>query len=276
MPITPARGATAAVCSLLVHLVLISAIVVGLPHAKNGVAEPPGRHATPSGIVWVAQPGNPNEPHGGGGSGNHVPAPPGKIELPGHDVLTVRVGAPTPPPLQPPPALPPDIAPPIAQLDISALSTAAGSIVRPGAIDGVPGSDSLGPGTGGRSGRGVGTGDGPGRGPGRGPGSGGNEGGGPRTAGSPGLRDPTVVREVKPVYTAEAMRARIQGTAIVECVVLPDGTVGEAQVVSSVDRTFGLDQEALKAARRWLFQPGTMKGQPVAVLVRIELAFALR
>jgi protein TonB len=72
------------------------------------------------------------------------------------------------------------------------------------------------------------------------------------------------------------MRARIQGTAVVECVVLPDGTVGEAQVVKSLDRTFGLDQEALKAARKWLFQPGTVKGQPVAVLVWIELAFALR
>jgi protein TonB len=91
-----------------------------------------------------------------------------------------------------------------------------------------------------------------------------------------GVMNPKVLREVKPVYTAEAMRAKIQGTAIVECVVLPDGTVGDVQIVKSLDPTFGLDQEAVKAAKKWLFQPGTLKGQPVAVMVSIELTFTLR
>ena len=39
---------------------------------------------------------------------------------------------------------------------------------------------------------------------------------------------------------------------------------------------FGLDQEALKTVRLWRFAPGTMAGQPVPVLVEIELAFTLR
>jgi protein TonB len=88
--------------------------------------------------------------------------------------------------------------------------------------------------------------------------------------------NPRLIREVKPQYTADAMRAKIQGTVLLECVILPDGTVGRVEVVRSLDPTFGLDQEAIKAARQWRFVPGTRFGEPVAVLVTIELTFTLR
>ena len=81
---------------------------------------------------------------------------------------------------------------------------------------------------------------------------------------------------MKPTYTAEAMRAKVQGIVWVECVVLPDGTVGRAEVVRSLDSTFGLDQEAVKAAKQWRFRPGTRFGEPVSVQVIIELGFTLR
>ena len=45
------------------------------------------------------------------------------------------------------------------------------------------------------------------------------------------------------------MRAKVQGTVLLECVVRPDGSVGDVQVVRSLDPTFGLDQEAIKAAQ---------------------------
>jgi TonB family protein len=47
-------------------------------------------------------------------------------------------------------------------------------------------------------------------------------------------------------------------------------------VVRSLDPTFGLDQEAIKAARQWRFAPGTRMGQPVSVQITIELTFTLR
>jgi protein TonB len=72
------------------------------------------------------------------------------------------------------------------------------------------------------------------------------------------------------------MRAKVQGTVWLECVVMPDGTVGRVQVVRSLDSTFGLDQEAIKAAKQWRFRPGMRLGEPVAVLITIELAFTLR
>jgi TonB family protein len=125
------------------------------------------------------------------------------------------------------------------------------------------------------TGSGPGTGAGSGRGAGIGPGSGGGTGGGVFRPGS-GIVNPVVLREVKPQYTADAMRAKVQGTVWLECVVLPDGTVGNVEVTKSLDPTFGLDQEAIKAARQWRFRPGTRMGEPVAVLVTIELTFTLR
>jgi TonB family protein len=51
---------------------------------------------------------------------------------------------------------------------------------------------------------------------------------------------------------------------------------GQYPRVRSLDSSFGLDQEAIKAARQWRFAPGTKQGQPVAVLVTIAIAFTLR
>lgn len=57
---------------------------------------------------------------------------------------------------------------------------------------------------------------------------------------------------------------------------LPDGSVGRVSIVKSLDDSFGLDQEAAKAARQWRFAPGTRLGEPVAVVVIIDLEFRLR
>jgi TonB family protein len=91
-----------------------------------------------------------------------------------------------------------------------------------------------------------------------------------------GVTMPRIIREVKPQYTAEAMRAKVQGGVLLECVVQTDGTVGDVRVIRSLDTTYGLDQEAIKAAKQWKFAPGTRNGEPVPVMVTIELTFTLR
>jgi protein TonB len=91
-----------------------------------------------------------------------------------------------------------------------------------------------------------------------------------------GVMTPTVITQVKPRYTADAMRLRIQGSVWVECVVLPDGTVGDARVTRSLDARYGLDDEAIAAAKQWKFRPGTLNGRPVPVVVSIELMFSVR
>lgn len=91
-----------------------------------------------------------------------------------------------------------------------------------------------------------------------------------------GVELPELKKASRPDYTRAAMSARIQGTVWVEAVVDIDGRVRETRVIRSLDPRHGLDDEAVKAARRWRFIPGTKDGQPAPVLVLIELSFTLR
>lgn len=91
-----------------------------------------------------------------------------------------------------------------------------------------------------------------------------------------GVTLPSVIKEVKPAYTAAAMQAKIQGSVWLECVVTEEGNIGDVKVTRSLDDEHGLDQEAIKAAKQWRFKPGQKDGKPVAVAVTIELTFTLR
>ena len=227
--------------------------------------EDPNEH-----IVWLAEPGPGG---GGGGGGNKMKEPPRIAELPGKDKITVPVEKP-PAPTPKPPEKEPEL---VAQLNIPAVTLGASVESLPGAIDTGPAlpTQSQGSGSGGGAGTGRGSGIGPGTGSGLGPGTGGGTGGGAYRPGN-GVTTPELLQEVKPAYTAEAMRAKVQGSVYLECVVRQDGSTGDCRVVRSLDPTFGLDQEAIRAARQWRFKPGTRFGQPVPVLVTIELMFTLR
>jgi len=90
-----------------------------------------------------------------------------------------------------------------------------------------------------------------------------------------GISLPTLVKEVKPTYTPQAIAARIQGAVLMSVVVLADGTVGDVIVIRSLDTQFGLDAQAVSAAKQWLFTPGKKDGVAVAVRVTIEMTFTL-
>jgi TonB family protein len=85
---------------------------------------------------------------------------------------------------------------------------------------------------------------------------------------------PRAIKEVGAQYTDEARRSKIQGTVLVELVVAADGSVANPRVVRSLDA--GLDEQAIKAVRQWQFTPGSKDGQPVPVLVTVEMAFYLK
>ena len=90
------------------------------------------------------------------------------------------------------------------------------------------------------------------------------------------IQAPRLLKRPSPRYTAAAMRARISGTVRLQAVVLPDGTIGDVQILQSLDPKFGLDQAAIENARQWTFAPGTSDGKPVAVRIMLELDFNLR
>ena len=93
---------------------------------------------------------------------------------------------------------------------------------------------------------------------------------------SEGLKAPELVREFKPGYTEGAMRQRIQGLVEVQAIVLADGTVGDVRVVKSLDKEFGLDEQAVKTVKQWQFRPGQKDGEAVPVMVNIEMTFSLK
>jgi len=264
------RIAPAAVASFAWHVAVVLFVVLMVRYAPQPVTSAavlPDK--VDSRIVWLSEPGPGG---GGGGGGNRMKEPPRAAELPGKEKITVPV---TKPPKLEVPQNKPEPAP-IQAVNIPAQTLAAAQESLPGAV-GAPTAPSLsqGSGSGGGAGTGSGTGIGPGSGSGLGPGSGGGTGGGVYRPGN-GVTLPTILREVKPQYTSDAMRAKIQGVVLVECVVRPDGSVSDVQVVRSLDSTFGLDNEAVKAAKQWRFRPGTRLGEPVSVLVSIELTFTLR
>ena len=265
------RIAPAFAGSLASHLLLGALVIFGV---RYGGANPTSAAVLPDqpnqNIIWLSQPGPGG---GGGGGGNKMKEPPRQAELPGKDKITVPVSKPPKLEMQEVKKEPD----PVAQLNIPAKLLAAAPDTLPGAIDAPPGPPTLsqGSGSGGGAGTGTGSGVGPGSGSGLGPGSGGGTGGGVYRPGN-GVTLPRVLHEERPQYTSDAMRAKVQGTVLLECVVRPDGSVSDVQIIRSLDPTFGLDQQAVTAAKKWRFAPGTRQGEPVAVQITIELTFTLR
>ncbi|WP_239488773.1 energy transducer TonB [Luteitalea sp. TBR-22] len=270
------RISGAAVASAIAHVGFALLLFLGIravPAGQAVVEQKPDDSEIK--LVFLAEPGPGG---GGGGGGNRSPEPPRRMELPGRDKMSVPVAPKVniePPKVDPPKD--PDPPPPVPQMNIPVQSLASGQNAIAGVIDrtAVPGGTSQGSGTGGGAGTGTGTGVGSGQGSGLGPGYGGGTGGGAYRPGS-GVTSPTLISQVKPQYTTEAMRAKIQGRVLLEVVVMPDGRAGDIRVIRSLDRTFGLDEEAIKAMRLWRFRPGTRQGVAVPVLVTVEMDFNLR
>jgi periplasmic protein TonB len=235
--------------SLAVHSTLVAILLFSLNFSMDPAAE----ITTPGVIkyIHVVTPG----PAGGGG-GNPQPAAPAPIEIPRHQPLPAPVTPPTV--IEPPPQPTVRLDAPV-ETDVAAVlrGSSANSVALPG-----PGSNT------------SGTGVGPGRGPGAGPGRDGGFGDGARHVGD-GVSSPAPLRQVQPQYTSDAMRAKVQGSVTLEAVVRADGTVGRVRVVKSLDKVFGLDEEAVKAAQKWLFRPGTFQGKPTDVIVTLILEFRI-
>jgi periplasmic protein TonB len=191
---------------------------------------------------------------GGGGGGNPQPAPPARIEIPPPHPTAVA--------LVPPDVIAPAPPPPSLDAPIQANATVLlGNGMNPFAAPA--------PGGGGR-GKGLGLGDGDGLEAGNDRGTG---GGSPRPG---GFTQPFPIKEVKPEYTGPALQAKVQGSVTLEVEVLANGTVGYVKVVKSLDRSYGLDAQAIRAARQWVFRPATAGGKPVDSVVQLILDFNLR
>lgn len=253
----PQRG-FGAITSMALHAVVLVAFIAAFRMGPAAELTESAAGLVPQHLVWV-----PHHDIGGGraGGGDRSIRPPRRVRLIGDETASVPAAV-----VQPSTevsAPPPDQTTPIPA-EPMADATAADA----GTIDG-----NLAARSGGRGSTGAGDAVGLDRGSGKGPG---HQFGDGATSGGPGVTLPTVIERVSPRYTADAMRARVQGSVWIECVVLPDGSVGDTRLMRSLDRRFGLDEEAIAAAKRWRFRPGQLNNQPVAVIVTIELVFSVR
>ncbi len=243
------RAMSASAVTHAVFVVLLMLGVFARPEQTYEAPPPPEYN-----VVFVR-----TEGPGGGGGGNPAPAAPQPkpLEIPKPNLEPVPITPPQEVTLNQPTELP-QLTAPVYTRNASTLMASGDSTISLSAFGG----------------SGSGTGIGSGQGSGIGPGQGGGFGGGAYRPGS-GVTDPTLVRNVAPKYTSEAMRAKIQGVVELEAVVLPNGTVGDVRITKSLDARYGLDQEAIRAAKAWVFKPGTLKGEAVAVLVTLILEFRL-
>jgi TonB family protein len=88
-----------------------------------------------------------------------------------------------------------------------------------------------------------------------------------------GMSRPAKIRDVPPVYPAEAKAAKVAGMVIIETVVDENGDVADARIIRSVPM---LDQAALDAVRQWKYAPTLLNGKPVAVVMTVNVTFAMQ
>ena len=83
----------------------------------------------------------------------------------------------------------------------------------------------------------------------------------------------TLIRKVKPEYTAKARAAKIEGVVALRVVIRPDGTLGEVDVTGSLDPE--LDIKAVECVRSWRFRPARRADKPIASTATVEVVFRL-
>ncbi len=81
---------------------------------------------------------------------------------------------------------------------------------------------------------------------------------------------PRKIREVKPTYSARASRACIGGLVVLEAVITTEGRVENIVVLEPLP---GLTDSAVRALRKWKFEPAKVQGKPVKVLYVVMINF---
>lgn len=88
-----------------------------------------------------------------------------------------------------------------------------------------------------------------------------------------GVLPPHVKYDPDPVYSEVARQAKYQGTCILWLIVGEDGMARHIRIQRPLG--MGLDEEAVRAVTAWKFDPATKDGQPVPVMINVEVNFRL-
>jgi TonB family protein len=84
---------------------------------------------------------------------------------------------------------------------------------------------------------------------------------------------PRAILTPDPEYTKAAREAKVEGVVVLWVLVNEQGDAEQVRVQRSFDA--GLDQKAVNAVRKWKFEPAKRNGQPVAMIINVEVNFRL-
>ncbi|MEN8154469.1 MAG: TonB family protein [Acidobacteriota bacterium] len=86
------------------------------------------------------------------------------------------------------------------------------------------------------------------------------------------VKDPVLIKKVKPLYPKEAVKKRISGKVVIEAVCDIHGKVSHARVLKG-DPLLG--KAALKAVSQWIYEPYIIDGKPKQVKFTMVVKFHL-
>ena len=84
---------------------------------------------------------------------------------------------------------------------------------------------------------------------------------------------PVAIRTVNPKHPDGLLKKLVNGDAEIDCLVTAEGRVADARVFAASHPEFG--EAAMEAVRQWEFRPAERNGTPIAMRVRIPIAFQI-
>jgi TonB family protein len=87
------------------------------------------------------------------------------------------------------------------------------------------------------------------------------------------VRPPEPRHKVDPAYIRSAADQRIEGIVKLAAVIGKDGRVDRIELLSGIDNR--LDESAVEALSKWLFEPALRDGAPIEVDAVFEVPFRL-
>jgi serine/threonine-protein kinase len=87
------------------------------------------------------------------------------------------------------------------------------------------------------------------------------------------IKEPKRIRTVEPVYPPNAKAAKIEGSVLVQAVILPDGRVTEVRVLNSPNPA--LNNAAVRAVQQSTYRPGLRNGTPDTFTIEVTVIFRL-
>ncbi len=86
-----------------------------------------------------------------------------------------------------------------------------------------------------------------------------------------GVLHKKAVEKILPVYPETSMRERVTGVGVASLRIGKDGRVDSVEILESPDAATG--QSIREAVSKWVFEPTTIRGQPVEVVGKLTFYF---